>query len=78
VSDELFSRARVGEIVGPMRGADACWVGRVEERSTPKWLAPDLADDRTQELVRTIHVQERLLAWSDQVLARAILRVHER
>jgi hypothetical protein len=77
VSDALFYRAKVGEVVGPLRGTDACWVGRVEERTLlDRKLS--IEDAQIREMVRQTYVQERLLAWSDEVLARAILRVHVR
>jgi hypothetical protein len=68
--------AREGETVGPLRGVDAWWVARVAGRRSRK-LEIVLGDD-VRELVRYDLVQQRFLAWADEVLARAVFRVHER
>jgi hypothetical protein len=69
----VFHGGKPGEVVGPLRSVRGFWLARVERRiPAPKRF--EVADGRSEELVRQVLVQRRFLEWADAVLAKSVLR----
>jgi parvulin-like peptidyl-prolyl isomerase len=66
----LFYDAPVGEIVGPLRGTDAYYIARVNQR-LPARGKLSLGDERKRELVRQDYLTTRFLDWANEVVTAA-------
>jgi hypothetical protein len=73
----VVMRAKVGELVGPLRCPDAVFVVRVVER-TESGKKVDLKFEAQRDLVRQLLEQRQFFAFVDEVLAKAVLRLPRR
>lgn len=70
VANYLFFDAPVGKTVGPIQGADSWFIARVNSR-TPAKKRMDVKTERDRDLVKEDFLNERFMAWANEVIARA-------
>ncbi len=70
VANYLFFDAPVGKTVGPIQGADSWFIARVNSR-TPAKKRMDVKTERDRDLVKEDYLNERFMAWANEVIARA-------
>ncbi len=70
LAEYLFFDAEVGKTIGPLQGADAWYIARVNSR-TPARRKIDVRVERERELVREDYLNHRFQEWAREVIARA-------
>ena len=64
-----YYQAEVGKVEGPLRGADAYYLVRVNSRG-PASGPVDVSNQQTRDLVKQDYVSYRFQQWTNEVLAR--------
>ncbi|MEZ5989879.1 MAG: hypothetical protein R3F30_12285 [Planctomycetota bacterium] len=73
VANELFYNGKEGNVVGPLRGQDAYYIGFVAQRAEPGGrISLDNKDQR--DLIKQDYLSTRFLTWANQVAARTSIR----
>ncbi len=72
VAGYLFFDAEVGKTLGPIRGADAWYIARVNSRTPPK-KRMDVKVQRDRDLVREDYVNYRFMQWANEVIQKAVI-----
>lgn len=70
LSEELFFHANIGEIVGPVRGAQGYYIARVLSRS-PGTKTMDLNDDKQRDLASQDYVNHAFQRFANEAVSKA-------
>lgn len=73
VANELFYKGEVGNVMGPLRGQKAYYIGLIASRTPPSG-AMDLSDKNQRDLVKQDYLSYRFLNWANEIAGRTTVK----
>jgi len=73
VANELFYKGKVGNVMGPLAGQKAYYVGFIASR-TPAAGSMDLKDKNQRDLVKQDYLSHRFLNWANEIAGKTTVK----